>query len=351
MEGVMTALAHKEQPLSGPVRFAAIAAVWACLTGVVGVHLHTEGACEDGFVVQKAAQLCKRPLGSMPVDSPLLLCGFLTMFALGPVSNASQVFQADETLGMSAQDVLTDRMIGIQLQPSLSLADDDASSCGRTSAFLLKPLLEAGVMVSFGAYFLSTVELCSIVQRGNGGKIAVPHIDPDNGGMALRRGVRDVHFQRNEQVEAPLAPIIPEFSCPDGCPHCEPGHMLVIAVVGQNQPPDGGQDTHPLALFQRIIAAITVGECGRDILGWRIQSLKPLFGIAQAAGLRVLPSPGPQGFIGSSHLPGDVTGHLSRNAKLAAYIIVGFFLQTQRIAGLAMRKGVLADKIQGVPIG
>jgi hypothetical protein len=42
MEGVMTALADKEQPLLWAVVEADIATAWACLTGVVGVYLDAQ---------------------------------------------------------------------------------------------------------------------------------------------------------------------------------------------------------------------------------------------------------------------------------------------------------------------
>ena len=83
---------------------------------------------------------------------------------------------------------LADRMVGIQLQPSLSLAQDDTSSGGAASAFLLKSFLQAGVVVRPGSHFLSAIELCPVVQRGHGGKIALAHIDPNNARMALRQG-------------------------------------------------------------------------------------------------------------------------------------------------------------------
>jgi hypothetical protein len=69
------------------------------------------------------------------------------VLVFGAVPDAGQVFQADETVGVGIQDALTDRMVRIQLQPSLSLAQDHASSGRTASAFLLKSFLEAGIMV------------------------------------------------------------------------------------------------------------------------------------------------------------------------------------------------------------
>ena len=71
MEGVMTGLAHKEQPLLRAVLSGRVPAVWARLTGVIGVHFHTERAGQDRFVVQESMQFGKRPLGGVPVRPAL----------------------------------------------------------------------------------------------------------------------------------------------------------------------------------------------------------------------------------------------------------------------------------------
>ena len=195
----MTRLADKEQSLLGPIRFGRVPAVRARLAGVVGIDLDTERASQHGFVVQEGMQFGKRPLGGVSVRPALLLRRFLPFFAFGPLADVGQVLQANERMGMGVQDTLADAVIFIQLQPSLSLADSDASPRGAASAFALKSLLESGVMVGLVAYGLAAVKLraavsplfAGIVQGGNGGKIALPDIHPNNARVAFRRGSRD----------------------------------------------------------------------------------------------------------------------------------------------------------------
>ena len=96
--------------------------------------------------------------------------------AFRPLANAREVFQANETRGMGVQDVLGDGVIDAQLEPSLSLADGDASPGGPASAFALEPFLQTCVMISFGSHLLSGVELGVVVWRGHGGQIALAQI-------------------------------------------------------------------------------------------------------------------------------------------------------------------------------
>ena len=87
--------------------------------------------------------------------------------------------------------------------------------CGTASAFLLKSFLQTGVMVRLGSHFLSGIELCPVAERGNGGKIALAYIDAYNAGMALWHGIWCLNGQRDQQIEALSAPIIPEFGRAD----------------------------------------------------------------------------------------------------------------------------------------
>jgi hypothetical protein len=102
-------------------------------------------------------------------------------------------------------------MVGIQLQPSLSLAQRDSAARGTASAFSLKPRLEARVMICLRSYFLSAMELCAIVQGCYRCQIALAHIDADNARVTLWHGVRRFDRQTDQQVEALFAAIIPEF--------------------------------------------------------------------------------------------------------------------------------------------
>ena len=125
MEGELTVLADKEQPVLGTVLSARVATARAGLTGVVGIHADAAAASQGRFVGEQSAQLGKRPLRGMPIR----LAGFRgnrnQVLALAaplatsrPLANASQVFQADQALGMGVKEVLGDGVIGAQLEPS-----------------------------------------------------------------------------------------------------------------------------------------------------------------------------------------------------------------------------------------
>ena len=102
----MAVLADKEQSLLGAIVRTAIAAARACLAGVVSIYLHAQRAGQDRLVVQEGVQFDKGPLGGMPVGTSLLLACLLAMFTFGPISNASQRFQANERMGVGVQNVL-----------------------------------------------------------------------------------------------------------------------------------------------------------------------------------------------------------------------------------------------------
>ena len=85
-------------------------------------------------------------------------------------------------------------------------------------------------------------------------------------------------------------------------------------------------------------------------MGRFVQPLEASFGGAQATGLGVLLRLGPQALVGGSHLAGHIAGHLGGQAKLAAQVRIGRFLQPLATAGLAVGKGIGADIIQGITI-
>ena len=102
----MAVLADKEQPLLGSVLFARKATARACLAGIMGIHLDAQRARQDRFIGEKAMQFRKRPLRGVLVGPALLLRSFLAPLAFRPFSDAIQLFQADESVGVRVQDVL-----------------------------------------------------------------------------------------------------------------------------------------------------------------------------------------------------------------------------------------------------
>ena len=347
----MTSLADKEQPLLRPVLLGRMPAVWTGLAGVVGIDFDAERAGQHRFVVQEGVQFGEGPLGGMSVRPPLLFARLLAAFAFASLSYMRQIFQADERVGMGVQHVLADPVVGLQLQPSLSPADGNAPSGRRASAFALEPLLQAGIMVRLAADLLSRIELRAVGKGGNGGKIALPHVYPDNAGMTFWGRVRRFNRQADQQIEALSAPVMPEFgfadfvpshaAVPDVC--CSPGRGSCCARRGSRDLPAAPSSRSSHARRRR-------SGSGRRI--WAlIQSFETLLGVAQAAGLGVLPGFGPQTFVSGSHLPGHTAGHLSRQAKLSAHVSIGLFLETLAVAHLAMGKRVGADVVQRIPVG
>ncbi len=144
--------------------------------------------------------------------------------------------------------------------------------------------------------------------------------------------------------------IIPEFRGSDVGSMPDQGYMLIIACVGHNHPPIQGQDAHLGIFLQAIVPMEVIGQGGRDILRWLIQSLVAFPGLACFACLGILLHLRPERFVGRPDLAGDIAGHLSRQAKLQADIIVALSLQGPSTAHLAMRKGVLTHRIQGIAV-
>ncbi len=140
MERVMTVLTDKHQAMVRPIGITGMSTHRASLARVVGIHLDGHAPAQEGFVGNHALQLGKRPLGVGSVGLPLLLGRFLAMLAPGSLSDVCQVLQPDKTTWVSGHDGLSDHMIGVGFQPSLSSTDDDQSSRGGTSAFLLQTL-------------------------------------------------------------------------------------------------------------------------------------------------------------------------------------------------------------------
>src|SRR5258708_3014833 len=282
----------------------------------------------------------------MPIRFPLLLTGPLTMFPLRAFPDASQVFQSDEGAGMGVKNPLTDGVVRIQLEPSLSPGQLDTFSGGRASAFLPKSFLKSRHMVGALAYLLSAVELAAIIRGRHRGKVALAHVNAHNLGSRRGRWVGDLDLQGNQQVEALLALVIPELGRANGCPGMQQRHMFGIPLIGQNQAPDGSQDAHALARFQGIIAAITVGERGGNIPGGAIQALKALFGVALRSGFRVLVPLRPERLIGGPNLTRDIAGHLGRNPKQRPNVSIRRLLWPVCFARLAMLNSITTPGVQ-----
>jgi hypothetical protein len=346
----MATLTDKQQTFLGTVGLAGIATCGACLTSKVGVHFRGQGACTCDFISKDTVQFGKGPAGSMLVGPSLLLRCVLAPFAFAPLADVGQVFQADEGVGVLVNNAFGDVVIGVQLQPSLSSADRHQATGRGTSAFPLQAFSQARIMVSFGADLLARIERGLIVGIGRDCQVALPDINPDHAAQGHGSEVRPLEFKTDEQVELLVGLVIPEFgsatggSLPDEC------KMPVVASVGDNHAPLEGEDAHPLVRLQAVVTLVVVGEGGRDILGGSIQSLVAFLGASLLAGLGVLLHLGPEGLVGSPDLPGNITSHLGGQLVEQTNLVVHLPLQSALIADLAMRKGILAHRIERITI-
>src|SRR5436190_6347509 len=181
----MTVLTDKEQPSARAIVLAGVATDGTHLTRVVGIDFDGHASRTRCFVAKHALQFGKGPLGSMTVGFPLLLTGLFASFPLCPFTNTGQVFQTDYGMRMRIDNLFRNRMVGIQLQPSLSSADRHKAAFGGTSAFSLKSLVQAGVVVGFGTDCLARIEGWLVLCSGGHGKIPLPDIHTYHRGVAL----------------------------------------------------------------------------------------------------------------------------------------------------------------------
>src|SRR6266550_1099027 len=122
MEGIMAVLTDEQQALVGPIAITGMSAHRAGFARVVGIHFESHLTMQKRFVGNHAVQFSKRPFGVGSIGLPLLLARFLAFLASGSLPNVGQIFQSNETVGVSGYDALGDQMIGVGFQPSLSSA-------------------------------------------------------------------------------------------------------------------------------------------------------------------------------------------------------------------------------------
>jgi hypothetical protein len=162
MQPVVALLADKEQTMLRPVGSARVSTPRTGLAGVVSIHLDAPAACQGGLVHEQLLQFRKGPFARVSIGTTGLPGHGDQLFPLaaapaapGALSDACQRFQPYKGLRMGRQDAFAQCVVGIQLEPSLSLAQRDSTTRGRPRAFALKSFLKAGVMVRFRAYLLS----------------------------------------------------------------------------------------------------------------------------------------------------------------------------------------------------
>src|SRR5229473_3731438 len=350
MEDIVTTLTHEEQALVRPVLRAGKTATRARLAGVVRIDFHGHARSPQGFVGDIAMQLGEGPLGRMVVCPSLLLAGLLAMRALGALADVCQVFQSDDAVWVRVHNAMTDTVVAILLQPSLSSTDDDQSSCGGTSAFLLQPFSQSRIVIGFGTYSLAGIEMTVVLSIGAHSQVPLSHVNTHHVGMILRGWLISLNLKREEQVELLVRLIIPELRSPDMGALLDERHVFGVARVGNNHTPLQGEKTHLRIFLQAVVAMVVVGQGRRDILGRGIQALVTFLGLARQTLCSIVLHLCPQGLIGGPHLARDVTSHLGWQMILRAYLVIAVSLQSTSTTHLAMRVRIPTDKVQGIAI-
>jgi len=305
---------------------------------------------QEGFVGNHAVQFGKGPFRVGSVRSPLLDAGFLASLPFRALSDVFQLLQADQRMGVSRDDAGADDMIGVLLQPSLSSANHDQSSCRRTSAFLLQTLSQSCIMVGLRNDLLSRMEGPISLRCSGYGQVAHPHIDPSDGGMLLWCGISYLHLKGDEQIELFTWLIVPELGRSDMGALLDESNMGIVARVGHDHPSLQGQDAYPLRRLEPIIMPELIGQGGRDEPGWLIQAFVAFVGMACFASRGIPLDLCPERLVSSSHLTRDGARHLRGDMVAGADLLVSSLLQADFVAHLAMREGIAGDRVQGITI-
>ena len=346
----MTTLTHEEQALVRPVLRAGKTATRASLAGVVRIDFHSHALCQQGLVGEIAMQLGEGPLGSMVVCPPLLLAGCLAMRALGALTEVCQVFQSDDAVWVRVHNAMTDLVVAILLQPSLSSTHDDQSSCRGTSAFFLQPVSQSRIVIGFGTCSLAGIELTVVLGIGTHSQVPLSDVNANHVGMIVWSGLCYLQFKREKQVELLVRLIIPELRSPEMGALLHERHVFGVARVGNNHTPVQGEQTHLRICLQAVVPMVVVGNRRGDVLGGSIQPLVAFLGLARLAQRSIVLHLCPQGLIGGSHLARDVTSHLGWQMILRAYLVVAVPLQSTSTTQLAMLIRISTDKVQGIAI-
>src|SRR6266699_3484133 len=310
MEAEVTILTDKEQTSMRAIGLTDIAALWTSLTRKVGIHFHSHTSCERGFVGNDAMQFSKSPARSMAISPTLLPCSLLTSFAFGAFPNVCQMFQSNDARRMRINNVFCDSVIGLQLEPSLSSTDRYQATGSGTSAFLLQPLTQSGRVICLGTCSLARIKGCLATCIARDCQIPLSYIHTHDTFMGLGCWVCCLNFKGNQQGELLMWLVIPEFCSTNMSTMLYQCHMLVVATVGDDDPPFKGKDTDLLLWLKAVVPMEVIGERGRHILGSLVKSFVAFLGDPCLPLCCVLLHPRPEGLVGRSHLTRHITGHL-----------------------------------------
>lgn len=191
----MAILAHKEQALFRAVVFRGMPTHRTRLTGKVGINLDGHTSMHKGFIGKHTLQFCKCPRTLSGIRFALLGTCASALLTSGTLSNACQMFQANERMRISLYNLLTHSMIDVLPQPSLSPTNRSQSASSRTSAFLLKTLSHPCVMIGLWNNLLARIKSTLSFGVTRYCKVAYPDIHTYNGRMHLRCRVGCLDFK------------------------------------------------------------------------------------------------------------------------------------------------------------
>src|SRR6266704_6245006 len=135
----------------------------------------------------------------------------LAMLATGSISDVCQLFQSDETGGVSGHDAFGDVVVGVLLQPSLSSTDHHQTTGSRTSAFLLKTLSQSRIVVCFGHNVFAGMKRMVSPGASSHRQVANSHIHARDSRVGFRCWLYYLYLKGDQQVEVFLGLVVPQF--------------------------------------------------------------------------------------------------------------------------------------------
>jgi hypothetical protein len=135
MQLIPTRFTNKHQPFVGSVALGAMTTPDACLTRVICINFDHHRASHWRFVGQESQQLSVTPAGTAAIGLLLLLGAVGATAPFGAVTNASQLLDADESVGVGTKNLRSESAIGVSNEPSFPARQrHQTADCG-TGAF------------------------------------------------------------------------------------------------------------------------------------------------------------------------------------------------------------------------
>ena len=174
----------------------------------------------------------------------------------------------------------------------------------RTSAFALKTLSQSRIVVGLWDNALAWMKCARPRRIAGHGQVAQPDNHPDDAHLRLGRGVDHLYLKGDQQVKLLAEFVIPEFRAPVGCTLLDEGNMRVIARIGQDDPPEKHQKTHPALRLEAVVMPQLILKRRGYVLGSGIQPLVAFLRLPRLTESSVLLDLRPERLVGGSHLPG-----------------------------------------------